>query len=153
MDSNKMNDPLIYRRILLTVDEDDNTSSERAFRYATTLARDYRVPLGIVSVMESEDINIFDSLTPSKIQAKRRQVEQVVQGYVDLAEAGGVKTVEPLVYEGGDVDDVILEQVIPDFKPDLLVTGADTEFAHSKIAGAIGPRLARKAPISVIVVR
>jgi len=103
--------------------------------------------------MESEDINIFDSLTPSKIQAKRRQVEQVVQGYVDLAEAGGVKTVEPLVYEGGDVDDVILEQVIPDFKPDLLVTGADTEFAHSKIAGAIGPRLARKAPISVIVVR
>lgn len=153
MDSNKMNDPLIYRRILLTVDEDDNTSSERAFRYATMLARDYRVPLGIVSVMESEDINIFDSLTPSKIQAKRRQVEQVVQGYVDLAEAGGVKTVEPLVYEGGDVDDVILEQVIPDFKPDLLVTGADTEFAHSKIAGAIGPRLARKAPISVIVVR
>jgi len=145
--------PFVYHRILLTVDEDDNTSSERAFRYATTLARDYRVPLGIVSVMESEDINIFDSLTPSKIQAKRRQVEQVVQGYVDLAEAGGVKTVEPLVYEGGDVDDVILEQVIPDFKPDLLVTGADTEFAHSKIAGAIGPRLARKAPISVIVVR
>lgn len=153
MDTNKMNEPLIYRRILLTVDEDDNTSSERAFRYATTLARDYDLPLGIVSVMESEDINIFDSLTPSKIQAKRRQVEQVVQDYVKLAEAGGVKEVEPLVYEGGDVDDVILEQVIPDFKPDLLVTGADTEFAHSKISGAIGPRLARKAPVSVIVVR
>ena len=153
MDSSKMNDPLIYRRILLTVDEDDNTSSERAFRYATTLARDYDVPLGIVSVMESEDINIFDSLTPSKIQAKRRHVEQVVQDYVKLAESSGIKDVEPLVYEGGDVDDVILEQVIPDFKPDLLVTGADTEFAHSKIAGAIGPRLARKAPISVIVVR
>jgi len=153
MDSSKMNEPLIYRRILLTVDEDDNTSSERAFRYATTLARDYDVPLGIVSVMESEDINIFDSLTPSKIQAKRRHVEQVVQDYVKLAETSGIKEVEPLVYEGGDVDDVILEQVIPDFKPDLLVTGADTEFAHSKIAGAIGPRLARKAPISVIVVR
>ncbi|BDZ32345.1 universal stress protein [Lactiplantibacillus sp. WILCCON 0030] len=153
MDSSKMNDPLIYRRILLTVDEDDNTSSERAFRYATTLARDYEVPLGIVSVMESEDINIFDSLTPSKIQAKRRHVEQVVQDYVDLAKKDGIAEVEPLVYEGGDVDDVILEQVIPDFKPDLLVTGADTQFAHSKIAGAIGPRLARKAPISVIVVR
>jgi len=153
MDSHQMNEPLIYRRILLTVDEDDNTSSERAFRYATTLARDYSVSLGIVSVMESEDINIFDSLTPSKIQAKRRHVEQVVQDYVKLAENSGIKQVEPLVYEGGDVDDVILEQVIPDFKPDLLVTGADTEFAHSKIAGAIGPRLARKAPISVIVVR
>ncbi|MFC6163883.1 universal stress protein [Lactiplantibacillus dongliensis] len=153
MESSKMNDPLIYRRVLLTVDEDDNTSSERAFRYATTLAHDYDVTLGIVSVMESEDINIFDSLTPSKIDAKRKHVEDVVQSYVQLAEKSGIKKVEPLVYEGGDVDDVILEQVIPDFKPDLLVTGADTEFAHSKIAGAIGPRLARKAPISVIVVR
>ncbi|GIP68442.1 universal stress protein UspA [Lactiplantibacillus pentosus] len=147
MENSKMQEPLVYRRILLTVDEDDNTSSERAFRYATTLARDYDAPLGICSVLESEDINIFDSLTPSKIQAKRKHVEEVV------AEQRGVKRVEPLVYEGGDVDDVILDQVIPDFKPDLLVTGADTEFAHSKISGAIGPRLARKAPISVIVVR
>ncbi|MGA3419927.1 universal stress protein [Lactiplantibacillus plantarum] len=153
MENQKMQEPLVYRRILLTVDEDDNTSSERAFRYATTLVHDYDVPLGICSVLESEDINIFDSLTPSKIQAKRKHVEDVVAEYVQLAEQRGVNQVEPLVYEGGDVDDVILEQVIPEFKPDLLVTGADTEFPHSKIAGAIGPRLARKAPISVIVVR
>ncbi|VDG20886.1 universal stress protein [Lactiplantibacillus mudanjiangensis] len=153
MENQAVSDPLVYRRVLLTVDEDDNTSSERAFRYALTLARDYDVTLGIASVMESEDINIFDSLTPSKIAEKRAHVEQVVREYVDLAEQNGAKKVEPLVYEGGDVDDVILEQVIPDFNPDLLVTGADTEFSHSKIAGAIGPRLARKAPISVIVVR
>ncbi|KZU98552.1 nucleotide-binding protein UspA family [Lactiplantibacillus plantarum] len=38
MENQKMQEPLVYRRILLTVDEDDNTSSERAFRYATTLA-------------------------------------------------------------------------------------------------------------------
>lgn len=153
MENQAMQEPLVYRRVLLTVDEDDNTSSERAFRYATTLARDYAVHLGICSVLESEDINIFDSLTPSKLQAKRRHVEQVVADYVKLAEANGVEHVEPLVYEGGDVDDVILEQVIPDFKPDLLVTGADTQFAHSKISGAIGPWLAKKAPVSVIVVR
>ncbi|MFC6181383.1 universal stress protein [Lactiplantibacillus daowaiensis] len=153
MDKSQNQDPLIYRRVLLTVDEDDNTSSERAFRYATTLAHDYDVTLGIVSVMESEDINIFDSLTPSKIQAKREHLHQVVDDYVKAAEQLGVKKVEPLVYEGGDVDDVILENVIPDFEPDLLVTGADTAFPHSKIAGAIGPRLAKKAPISVIVVR
>lgn len=153
MPSSKMNDPLVYRRVLLTVDEDDNTSSERAFRYATTLARDYDVTLGIVSVMENDDINIFDSLTPSKLQEKRDHVKQVVQDYVKLAEQLGLKKVEALVYEGGDVDDVILEKVIPEFEPDLLVTGADTEFAHSKISGAIGPRLAKKAPVSVIVVR
>lgn len=153
MDFNSITDPLVYRRILLTVDEDDNESSIRAFRFATTLAHDYDAALGIVSVMESEDINIFDSLTPSKINEKRKHLESVVNKYVQTAENNGLKKVEPLVYENGDVDDVILERVIPDFNPDLIVTGADTQFPHSKISGAIGPRLAKRAPVSVIVVR
>ncbi|KRN99750.1 universal stress protein [Companilactobacillus kimchiensis] len=153
MDYQTIKDPLVYRRILLTVDEDDHESSTRAFRFATTLARDYGANLGIVSVMESDDINIFDSLTPAKIDEKRTNLTQVVNHYVKLAEETGLTKVEPLVYEDGDVDDVILERVIPDFNPDLIVTGADTQFPHSKITGAIGPRLAKKAPVSVIVVR
>ncbi|PMD69064.1 universal stress protein [Companilactobacillus nuruki] len=153
MDNKSVKDPLVYRRILLTVDEDDNESTTRAFRFAITLAHDYDAVLGIVSVMESEDINIFDSLTPSKIKEKRDELKKVVSNYVDTAEENGLRRVEPLAYEGGDVDDVILERVIPDFKPDLIVTGADTQFPHSKIAGAIGPRLAKRADVSVIVVR
>ncbi|MFC6177499.1 universal stress protein [Companilactobacillus huachuanensis] len=153
MDKNAVQDPLVYRRILLTVDEDDHESNTRAFRFAITLANDYDATLGIVSVMESEDINIFDSLTPSRISAKRDDLKQAVEQYVKAAEENGLEKVEPLAYEGGDVDDVILERVIPDFKPDLIVTGADTQFPHSKISGAIGPRLAKRAPVSVIVVR
>ncbi|GEO78699.1 hypothetical protein FD29_GL000189 [Companilactobacillus mindensis DSM 14500] len=149
----KLENPLVYRRILLTVDEDDHESTTRAFRFAITLAHDYDASLGIVSVMENEDINIFDSLTPSKLKEKRNNLKKIVQGYVDQAEDNGLTKVEPLVYEDGDVDDVILERVIPDFKPDLIVTGADTQFPHSKITGAIGPRLAKRAPVSVIVVR
>ena len=149
----EIENPLVYRRILLTVDEDDHESTARAFRFAITLAHDYDASLGIVSVMENEDINIFDSLTPSKLKEKRDNLEKVVQGYVKQAEDNGLQRVEPLVYEDGDVDDVILERVIPDFKPDLIVTGADTQFPHSKISGAIGPRLAKRAPVSVIVVR
>jgi Universal stress protein UspA and related nucleotide-binding proteins len=149
----KLENPLVYRRILLTVDEDDHESTTRAFRFAITLAHDYDASLGIVSVMENEDINIFDSLTPSKLKEKRNDLKRIVQGYVDQAEDNGLTKVEPLVYEDGDVDDVILERVIPDFKPDLIVTGADTQFPHSKITGAIGPRLAKRAPVSVIVVR
>lgn len=149
----KLENPLVYRRILLTVDEDDHESTTRAFRFAITLAHDYDASLGIVSVMENEDINIFDSLTPSKLKEKRNDLKRIVQGYVDQAEDNGLTRVEPLVYEDGDVDDVILERVIPDFKPDLIVTGADTQFPHSKITGAIGPRLAKRAPVSVIVVR
>jgi len=155
MDYQSINDPLIYRHILLTVDEDDNESTLRAFRFATTLAHDYAATLGVVSVMESEDINIFDSLTPDKLAEKRAFLDQAVEKYVDLAEKKGLKNVEPLVYEGGDIDDVILDKAIPEFKPDLIVTGADTKYprSKSKITGAIGPRLARKAPVSVIVVR
>ena len=149
----KLENPLVYRRILLTVDEDDHESTTRAFRFAITLAHDYDASLGIVSVMENEDINIFDSLTPSKLKEKRNNLKKIVQGYVDQAEDNGLTKVEPLVYEDGDVDDVILERVIPNFKPDLIVTGADTQFPHSKITGAIGPRLAKRAPVSVIVVR
>lgn len=153
MDYHSINDPLIYRHILLTVDEDDSESSTKAFRFAVTLAHDYDATLGIVSVMERDDINIFDSMTPAKITEKRDFLKKVVDRYVKLAEECKVRRVEPLVYEGGDVDDVILERVIPDFKPDLIITGADTQLPHTKLTGTIGPRLAKRAPVSVIVVR
>jgi len=146
-------DPLIYRRILLTVDEDDHESTARAFRFATTMAHDYDSQLGIVTVMESEDLNIFDSMSPDKLMETRNHLNTVINEYVQAAEAMGLNKVEPLVYEGGDVDDVILDHVIPDFKPDLIVTGADTKFPRSRLTGAIGPRLAKRAPVSVIVVR
>ncbi|APU71077.1 universal stress protein [Companilactobacillus crustorum] len=153
MDNLSVKEPLIYRRILLTIDEDDSESNTRAFRFAITLAHDYDATLGIVSILENEDINIFDSLTPTKINEKRIDLKNAVDNYVKMAEENGLKKVEPLVYEGGDIDDAILERVIPDFKPDLIVTGADTQMPHSKISGAIGPRLAKRAPVSVIVVR
>ncbi|AKP03606.1 universal stress protein [Companilactobacillus pabuli] len=153
MDYQEFNEPLVYRRILLTVDEDDNESTIKAFRFATTMAHDYDARLGIVSVLESDDINIFDSLTPAKLKEKRNELQAVVDNYVKMAENLGLKKVDPLVYDEGDVDDVIVDRAIPDFKPDLIVTGADTALPHSKITATIGPRLAKKAPVSVIVVR
>jgi len=152
MDQNTLQDPLYYKRILLTVDGDDPKSNTRAFRFAVTLAHDYGAELGIVSVMENDDINIFDSLTPSKIKEKRDHLKQIVELYAHEAEKIVSKyVVDALEFEGGDVDDVIVEQVIPSFKPDLIVSGSDTQ--RSTIVGSIGTRLAKKAPVSVIVVR
>lgn len=34
----RVKDPLVYRRILLAVDEDDQASTTKAFRFAMTLA-------------------------------------------------------------------------------------------------------------------
>ena len=91
MDYESINDPLVYRRILLTIDEDDNESTIKAFRFAVTLAHDYDAHLGIVSVLENEDINIFDSLTPAKLKEKRTELEKAVNHYVKLAEKIGIK--------------------------------------------------------------
>ncbi len=145
--------PFFFHRVLLTVDEDDSTSTQRAFRYAVTVARDYQAHLGVCSVIESQDINIYDSLTPSKVQEKRDAVQAVVDRYAAAAKEAGIKDVTGFVGEGGDVDDTIIDQIIPDFQPDLIVCGADTEFASHRNPGTVSVQLAKKAPVSVIVVR
>lgn len=153
MDSNELNQPLIFRRVLLTVDEDDPNSSTHAFRYATTLAHDYQVKLCIVSVLESDDLNIFDVMTPGKVDERADDIRQTVDNYMQLAQNLGVKDVQGLTISAGDVDDVILDRVIPEFKPDLIVCGSDTDDASHRVPGAVGLRIARRANVSVIVVR
>lgn len=153
MDSNELNQPLIFRRVLLTVDEDDPNSSTHAFRYATTLAHDYQVKLCIVSVLESDDLNIFDVMTPGKVDERADDIRQTVDNYMQLAQNLGVKDVQGLTISAGDVDDVILDRVIPEFKPDLIVCGSDTDDVSHRVPGAVGLRIARRANVSVIVVR
>ncbi|CAJ1229222.1 universal stress protein [Levilactobacillus zymae] len=145
--------PLFFHRVLITIDEDDRPSTARAFRFALTMARDYGAELGIASVLESDDISIYESLMPDKVHQKRQELQDVVKDYAAKARDFGVENVRPIVAEGGDVDDVILQQIIPDFQPDLVVCGADVDFASHGHPGAIGLRLARKSDVSVIVIR
>ncbi|WP_137597883.1 universal stress protein [Paucilactobacillus kaifaensis] len=153
MDNEKLNQPLIFRRVLLTVDEDDPNSSIHAFRYAATLAHDYQVKLCIVSVLESDDLNIFDVMTPGTIDQRADDIRKTVEHYIKLAQGLGVNDVQGLTISAGDVDDVILDRVIPEFKPDLIVCGSDTDDPSHRVPGAVGLRIARRANVSVIVVR
>lgn len=145
--------PLFFHRVLITIDEDDRPSTARAFRFALTMARDYQAELGIASVLENNDISIYESLMPAKLQEKREHLRAIVKEYAAKSQAFGVQDVRPIVSEGGDVDDVILQQIVPDFRPDLIVCGADVDFASHGHPGAIGLRLARKSDVSVIVIR
>ncbi|WP_395322827.1 universal stress protein [Levilactobacillus parabrevis] len=151
--ADESNNPLFFRRILITIDEDDRPSTSRAFRFAMTMARDYQAHLGIASVLESNDISIYESLMPDKLNAKRDELKAIVKEYADKATAFGVNDVRSIVAEGGDVDDVVLQKVIPEFEPDLVVCGADVDFASHGHPGAIGLRLAKKSDVSVIVIR
>ena len=50
-----------YQKLLIALDDDDPTSSKRAFNYACTVAKMYQIPMGIVSILETGDLNIYQS--------------------------------------------------------------------------------------------
>ena len=144
-------EPLIFKRILLTIDADDPQANEKALSYAVTQAKEFGAELGICSVLEGDDINIYDSLTPKKLDEKRAALNAVIFKYVDAAKDFGIENVSAIASEGGDIDDQILDDIIPDFKPDLLVCGVDKGGGHNFYSISI--KLAKRAKISVIVVR
>ncbi|WP_395349828.1 universal stress protein [Fructilactobacillus sanfranciscensis] len=144
-------EPLIFKRILLTIDADDPQANEKALSYAVTQAKEFGAELEICSVLEGDDINIYDSLTPKKLDEKRAALNAVIFKYVDAAKDFGIENVSAIASEGGDIDDQILDDIIPDFKPDLLVCGADKDGEHHFYSISI--KLAKRAKISVIVVR
>ncbi|PWG00121.1 universal stress protein [Levilactobacillus bambusae] len=152
-ETNSIDQPLVFKRILLTVDVDDQDSTAKAFRFAVTQAKVNQASLGIVSVMESDDLSVFDSLTPAKVDEKRDALHEVVNDYINHAQADGVVDVKGYVAEDGDVDDIIVEDVIPRFNPDLIVCGADSNPERRGHKAAISVQLSKKAPVSVIVVR
>ncbi|POH11334.1 universal stress protein UspA [Fructilactobacillus sanfranciscensis] len=144
-------EPLIFKRILLNIDADDPQANEKALSCAVTQAKEFGAELGICSVLEGDDINIYDSLTPKKLDEKRAALNAVIFKYVDAAKDFGIENVSAIASEGGDIDDQILDDIIPDFKPDLLVCGADKDGEHHFYSISI--KLAKRAKISVIVVR
>ncbi|GAW98811.1 universal stress protein [Secundilactobacillus mixtipabuli] len=140
-----------YNRLLLAVDDDDDESSRKAFNYACTLARTFDLPLGIVSVMETGDMNIFQSLSPDVIKARRDDIYHDLNTYVSKAKAFGVKEVKPMVGEGKP-ERVILEEIIPDFKPDLVLLGSHKHRGNLRI-GHVAGEIMREAKVSVIIVK
>ncbi|MFD1484616.1 universal stress protein [Lacticaseibacillus baoqingensis] len=140
-----------YNRLLLAVDDDDDESSRKAFNYACTLAKIYAIPLGIVSVLETGDLNIYQSLSPDLLSERRGEIAANLNTYVEKAEAFGAQDVQPLIGEGNPAH-VILEEVAPAFKPDLIILGSHKRRGHNHI-GHVAGEIAREANASVIIVR
>ncbi|MFD1432770.1 MULTISPECIES: universal stress protein [Lacticaseibacillus] len=140
-----------YSRLLLAVDDDDDDSSHKAFNYACTVAKVYEVPLGIVSVLETGDLNIYQSLSPDMLSDRRSEIVAHLNTYVEKAQAFGVQDVQPLIGEGKPAR-VILEDIAPSFNPDLIIVGSHTARGHLHI-GHVASEIAREANASVIIVR
>ncbi|MTV81770.1 universal stress protein [Secundilactobacillus folii] len=140
-----------YKKLLLAVDDDDDESSRKAFNYACTLARTFNLPLGIVSVLETGDMNIFQSLSPDVVKQRRDDIYHDLNTYVSKARAFGVKDVQPLIGEGKP-ERVILEEIIPDFQPDLILLGSHRRFGNLRI-GHVAGTIMREAKVSAIIVK
>ena len=123
-----------YQKLLIAIDDDDTTSSKRAFNYACTLAKAYQIPLGIVSILETGDLNIYQSLSPNVVEGRREEIAADLDVYVQKAKEFGV------------------EEVIPSFQPDLVICGSKTK-PSKHLIGTHASYLAKYAPCSVTVVR
>lgn len=140
-----------YERVLVALDSDDFESSRPAFEYACTVAKMYNLPLGIASILETGDLNIFQTLSPDVLSDQRSNIAHLIETYVEKANEFGVLEVTPYLGEGKP-GRAIVDRIIPAFKPDLLVVGSERK-NNSNDIGSQASYMVRYAPCSVIVVR
>ncbi|KRM55444.1 universal stress protein [Lacticaseibacillus sharpeae] len=139
-----------FRTILVGVDDSDDAIT--AFQYAIHRAKADDAALIIVSVLESDEMNIYQALTKDYIHGERQELEKHVQDYANLATKAGIRSVRTVIAEG-DAGEEIVKTVIPQFNPDLLIIGAAAKQGIAKHFGSQAAYMAKYAPISVLVVR
>ncbi|KAF0338053.1 universal stress protein [Pediococcus acidilactici] len=138
------------KRILVGVD--DSKDALLAFDYAINLAKDANRELVIVSVLENDEMNVFQALDKDYNHGERAELEQHILTYQKQAQDAGVTNVRCVVTEG-DPGETIVEEVIPAVKPDLLVVGAESKKGIARRFGSQAAYMAKYAPITVTVVR
>ena len=87
-------DPKRFSKILVGVD--DSPDAQLAFRFAMNRAKQDNAELDIVSILEQDDINIYQALNKDYILDKRDELEKHLQGYRKIAEEFGIRKVETL---------------------------------------------------------
>lgn len=141
-----------YSKILICVDSDDFVSSKNAFNYACSLARHHDAELGIVSVLETGDLNIFQSLDPEVLKERREQIKELLEMYGQKAEDYGVKNIHLMVTEGTP-GTTIVDKVIPSFNPDLVIVGVEEKNRTRNTIGSQAAKIVNNSRCSVSVIR
>ncbi|WP_125582710.1 universal stress protein [Levilactobacillus cerevisiae] len=139
-----------FKRILVGVD--DSADALLAFDYAIHQAKRDSAELIIVSVLEHDDLNVYQALDSDYIHGERDELRQHVQSYQKQAQDAGVADVKLVIAEG-EPGETIVRDVIPHVEPDLLVIGSIAKKGVSRYFGSQAAYMAKYAPISVMVVR
>lgn len=139
-----------FKRILVGVD--DSADAQLAFRYAIRQARQNDATLIIASILENDEMNVYQALTKDYIHGERDELVEHINEYRKLALEAGVTKVDMMVDEG-DAGETIVKNVIPAAKADLLVIGSVSKKGIRKYFGSQASYMAKYSPISVMIVR
>lgn len=141
---------LEIKRILVGVD--DSEDALLAFDYAIERAKREDLELVIVSVLENDEMNVYQALNKDFIHGQYENLENYLREYQDQAYVRGVNYVRTVIAEG-EPGEAIIEDVIPKVKPDLLIVGSKSQKGVAKYFGSQAAYMAKYAPIPVLVVR
>lgn len=140
-----------HKNILVGVD--DSADAQFAFLNAVSHALEDDSLLHIVTVLETDTLNVFEALDKDALAAKRIKIEKRLHDYKAQAIRAGVKEVH-VVFAEGEPGETIVKDVIPDVKPDLVVVGAAAaKKGLGKYMGSQAGYVAKYSPVSVLVVR
>lgn len=139
-----------FKHILVGVD--DSADALLAFDYAINQAIEDQAELTIVSVLEDEDMNVYEALSKDYVHGERDALAQHLTSYQQKALAAGVKKVNTMIAQG-EPGETIVKVVIPDIKPDLLIIGSLAKKGLARHFGSQAAYMAKHAPIAVMVVR
>jgi nucleotide-binding universal stress UspA family protein len=139
-----------FKKILVGVDDSPDAIS--AFQYAIHRAKADGSELIIVSVLESDEMNVYQALTKDYVHGEREELEEHLNKYVDLAQKAGIAQVRGVIAEG-DPGEEIVKTVIPKYQPDLLIIGAKADKGIAKLMGSQATYMVKHARISVMVIR
>ncbi|KRK39783.1 universal stress protein [Loigolactobacillus bifermentans] len=139
-----------FKRILVGVD--DSADALLAFKYAIHRAKTDQAELVIVSILENDEINVYQALNKDFVHGKRDDLEKHILEYQHEAQAAGVPKVRTLISEG-EPGEVIVKDVIPHIEPDLLIVGSEAKKGIAKRFGSQAAYMAKYAPIPVLVIR
>ena len=145
--------PKKFKKILVGVD--DAQDARAAFSYAVDKAKRAGSELGIVSVYETNEVNVYQALDKDYVHSSREELKERINEYVEAAIDYGVdpKKITAIIDEGDRPAERICNHVIPEFHPDLLIVGSIGKPGNRHTVGSQASYMVKHSGTSVFVIR
>ncbi|HJA72945.1 MAG TPA: universal stress protein [Candidatus Limosilactobacillus faecipullorum] len=145
--------PKKFHRILVGVD--DAPDARAAFSYAVDKAKRDGSELGIVSIYETNGVNVYQILDRDFTHSSRDEMEKRIDQYVQAAIDYGIdpKKITAIVDQGERPAERICNHVIPEFEPDLLIIGSIGKPGSRKTVGSQASYMVKHSGTSVFVIQ